>query len=46
MQSFPPVQKTETGRAISSQNRTTHGLARHNDAFALLSAEDPGFEAQ
>jgi hypothetical protein len=38
--------KTETGRASSSQNRTTHGLARHNGAFALLSTEDPnGFEA-
>jgi hypothetical protein len=38
--------KTETGRAISSQNRTTHGLARHNGAFVLLSTEDPnGFEA-
>jgi hypothetical protein len=38
--------KTEGGRAISSQNRTTHGLARHNGAFVLLSTEDPnGFEA-
>ena len=38
--------KTEAGRAISSQNRTTHGLARHNGAFILLSTEDPnGFEA-
>ncbi len=38
--------KTETGRAISSQNRTTHGLARHNGAFTLLPTEDPnGFEA-
>jgi len=38
--------KTEAGRAISSQNRTTHGLARHNGAFVLLSTEDPiGFEA-
>jgi hypothetical protein len=38
--------KTETGRAISSQNRTTHGLARHNGVFVLLSTEDPnGFEA-
>jgi hypothetical protein len=38
--------KTETGRAISSQNRTTHGLARHNGSFVLLSTEDPnGFAA-
>jgi hypothetical protein len=38
--------KTETGRAISSQNRTTHGLARHNGTFVLLSSEDPiGFES-
>jgi len=38
--------KTETGRAISSQNRTTHGLARHNGIFKLLATEDPsGFEA-
>ncbi len=38
--------KTETGRAISSQNRTAHGLARHNGTFVLLSTEDPdGFEA-
>jgi len=38
--------KTEAGRAASSQNRTTHGLARHNGAFVLLSTEDPnGFEA-
>ena len=38
--------KTEIGRAISSQNRTTHGLARHNGTFVLLSTEDPnGFEA-
>jgi len=37
---------TEAGRAISSQNRTTHGLARHNGAFKLLASEDPaGFEA-
>ena len=37
---------TPEGRAISSQNRTTHGLARHNGAFQLLSTEDPnGFEA-
>ena len=37
--------KTDAGRAISSQNRTTHGLARHNGAFVLLSTEDPnGFE--
>jgi hypothetical protein len=38
--------KTEAGRATSSQNRTTHGLARHNGVFLLLSSEDPnGFEA-
>jgi hypothetical protein len=31
---------------ITSQNRTTHGLARHNGAFKLLPSEDPaGFEA-
>ena len=43
---FSTGPKTETGRAISSQNRTTHGLARHNGAFILLSTEDPnGFEA-
>jgi hypothetical protein len=38
--------KTDAGRAISSQNRTTHGLARHNGVFILLPSEDPnGFEA-
>ncbi len=38
--------KTDDGRAVSSQNRTTHGLARHNGTFVLLSSEDPnGFEA-
>jgi hypothetical protein len=38
--------KAETGRAISSQNRASHGLARHNGAFILLSTEDPNaFEA-
>jgi hypothetical protein len=38
--------KTESGRATSSQNHTSHGLARHNGAFVLLSSEDPnGFEA-
>jgi hypothetical protein len=37
---------SEIGRAISSQNHTTHGLARHNGAFQLLTSEDPaGFEA-
>jgi len=37
---------SEAGRAVSSQNRTTHGLARHNGAFVLLPSEDPsGFEA-
>ncbi len=33
--------KTESGLAISSQNRTTHGLARHNGVFRLLTTEDP-----
>ena len=34
------------GRAISSQNRTVHGLARHNGLFKLLATEHPaGFEA-
>ncbi len=33
--------KTESGLAISSQNRTTHGLARHNGTFRLLTTEDP-----
>ena len=38
--------KTEAGRAISTQNRTTHGLARHNGTFILLPSEDKnGFEA-
>jgi hypothetical protein len=38
--------KTEAGRAISSQNRTSHGLARHNGTFLLLPSEDKnGFEA-
>ena len=32
--------KTEAGLATSSQNRTTHGLARHNGTFRLLSTED------
>jgi len=37
---------TVEGRTVSSQNRTTHGLARHNGAFQLLATEDPaGFEA-
>ena len=31
---------------ITSQNRTTHGLARHNGAFKLIETEDPAaFEA-
>jgi hypothetical protein len=38
--------KTETGKSISSQNRTTHGLARHNGRFALLPTEDPTEFAQ
>jgi hypothetical protein len=34
------------GRAISSQNHASHGLARHNGSFILLASEDPnGFEA-
>jgi len=34
------------GRAASSQNRTIHGLARHNGVFKLLITEDAaGFEA-
>ncbi len=33
--------KSEAGLAISSQNRTTHGLARHNGTFRLLTTEDP-----
>jgi hypothetical protein len=38
--------KTEAGRAASSQNRTTHGLARHNGVFRILPNEDAaGFEA-
>ena len=38
--------KSEAGRAISSQNRTSHGLARHNGTFVLLPTEDPnGFQA-
>jgi hypothetical protein len=38
--------KTEAGRTASSQNRTVHGLARHNGPFRLLSSEDEnGFEA-
>jgi hypothetical protein len=37
---------TSAGRAISSQNLTTHGLARHNGVFLFLASEDPnGFEA-
>ena len=37
---------SEAGRKASSQNRTTHGLARHNGFFKLLPTEDPlGFEA-
>jgi hypothetical protein len=37
---------TPAGVAASSQNRTTHGLARHNGTFKLLPTEDPnGFEA-
>jgi len=34
------------GVAASSQNRTVHGLARHNGAFKILTTEDPtGFAA-
>ena len=37
--------KSESGRAASSQNHTSHGLARHNGTFVLLPSEDPnGFE--
>jgi hypothetical protein len=37
---------TPEGRAVSSQNRTVHGLARHNGSFKLLPTEDAiGFEA-
>jgi hypothetical protein len=37
---------TSAGLAVSSQNRTTHGLTRHNGVFKLLPTEDPaGFEA-
>ena len=32
--------KTEEGKAISSQNRLKHGLARHNGRFAVLPTED------
>jgi hypothetical protein len=32
---------TEAGLASSSQNRTTHGLTRHNGSFRLLTTEDP-----
>jgi len=38
--------KTDTGRHTSSQNHTTHGLARHNGNFLILATEDHhGFEA-
>ena len=37
---------TEASFPITSQNRTVHGLARHNGAFKLLPTEDAnGFEA-
>lgn len=37
---------SRAGLAISSQNRTTHGLARHNGTFQILPIEDAaGFEA-
>jgi hypothetical protein len=32
---------TDEGKAVSSQNRVTHGLARHNGRFALLPTESP-----
>ena len=32
--------KTEEGKAISSQNRLKHGLARHNGRFAVFPTED------
>jgi hypothetical protein len=31
---------SEEGKAISSQNRLKHGLARHNGRFAILPTED------
>ncbi len=33
--------RSEAGLAISSQNRTTHGLTRHNGVFRLLTTEEP-----
>jgi hypothetical protein len=37
---------SEAGRLISSQNRLTHGLARHNGVFKVLTCENAlGFEA-
>ena len=37
---------TSAGRATSSQNHTSHGLARHNGHFALLSTENgPAFDS-
>ena len=37
---------SEATKAISSQNRVTHGLTRHNGVFKLLSSEDAaGFVA-
>ena len=37
---------TDAGRATSSQNRTIHGLARHNGIFVILPSEDSAdFEA-
>ena len=38
--------KTAEGKSISSQNRTTHGLARHNGRFALLPTENSADFAQ
>jgi NAD(P)-dependent dehydrogenase (short-subunit alcohol dehydrogenase family) len=36
-----------TGRSGGVSRRTSHGLARHNATFVLISTEDPnGFEAQ
>jgi hypothetical protein len=32
---------SDEGKAVSSQNRLTHGLARHNGRFAVLPTENP-----
>jgi hypothetical protein len=38
--------KTEEGKAVSSQNRLKHGLARHNGRFAVLPTEDAAAYAE